>query len=87
LLTLKQDDKAQEILQKLAVAPKSELGNYTLFQGLIKVHGKIWLGDTPELHNRIVSAFHASAMCGHSGFSVTYNRIRSLFRWVDATVH
>ncbi|KAK1627026.1 hypothetical protein QYE76_001341 [Lolium multiflorum] len=32
----KHDDKAQEILQKLAVAPKGELGSYTLFQGLIK---------------------------------------------------
>lgn len=76
------DEKAQDILQKLALVSGHTVGPYSLVQGLIKVHGKIWIGQQPDLHARIVSAFHESPIGGHSGFPVTYNRIWSLFRWV-----
>lgn len=76
------DPKAQDILQQLAAAPDHASGPYKLCNGMIKVHGCIWIGHAPDLHSRIFLAFHASPIGGHSGFPVTYNRIRSLFRWV-----
>lgn len=39
------------------------------------------MGQDPALHLRIFQAFHDSPMGGHSGFPVTYRRIKSLFAW------
>jgi hypothetical protein len=75
------DDKIQSLLCKLAVSPNHTDGTYSLAHGLIRVHGKLLIGSDPMLHSRIFMAFHASPMGGHSGFPVTYKRIRSLFRW------
>jgi hypothetical protein len=71
------DSKAQSLLQKLAASPQNSDGVYTLSHGLLLVHGKIWVGNVPSLDSKFFTAFHASPLCGHSGF-----RIRSLFRWV-----
>lgn len=74
------DTKAQVILQQLVVAPGSK-PNFTLINGLLRYKSCIWLGQDPALHLRIFSAFHDSPLGGHSGFPVTYKRIRSLFKW------
>ena len=39
------------------------------------------MGADAALHTKIIQAFHDSPLGGHSGFPVTYRRIRQLFRW------
>lgn len=42
-----------------------------------------------ELQQKIMNAVHASALGGHSGFPVTYKRLKALFAWpsMKAIVH
>jgi hypothetical protein len=49
--------------------------------GIIRYEGRIWLGDNAQLHQSIMSALHNSALGGHSGFPVTYRRIKAVFAW------
>lgn len=72
------DEKALQTMQQLAVQPTAK-PPYSLVNGLLKYKQSIWIGPVPELHQKIFSAFHDSPLGGHSGFSVTYKRIHTLF--------
>jgi hypothetical protein len=54
---------------------------YELHQGLIKFKGKIWIGANVGLQTKLIQAFHASALGGHSRIHTTYQRINKLFTW------
>ena len=75
----RQDPKAQELLQQLFVKPHSN-SNSKICQGVLKYKGCIWVGNDNELHVKICQAFHDTPLGGHSGFPVTYKRIRALFK-------
>jgi hypothetical protein len=53
----------------------------SLNSGIIHYKGRIWLGDNAQLQQSIMSALHNSALGGHSGFPVTYRRIKAVFAW------
>ena len=72
------DPSAKAKLQQLALHPEGVDG-YILKDGVIKHKGRIWLGFNPTMQERVVDALHASATGGHSGFPVTYSRVKSLF--------
>ncbi|WVZ91209.1 hypothetical protein U9M48_037412 [Paspalum notatum var. saurae] len=74
------DPSAQDLLVQLSVA-QTPVGHYTLHQGLIKYKGRLWLGSYTSIHQQIFHALHSSAIGGHSGFPVTYRRIKQLFYW------
>lgn len=74
------DPGAVELLQKLALAPSSELG-YTLNNGLLRFQDRIWLPSDPALHDKVVLALYASPAGGHSGIPVTLHRVKQLFHW------
>lgn len=74
------DPKAQELLAKLSVAGSAG-PNFSLQQGLLRHHGRIWIGADASLQQRIIAAFYDSAIGGHSGFPATYQRIKQLFSW------
>jgi transposase InsO family protein len=74
------DPKALELLAKLAVTPAGVDG-YILKDGIIRQKGRIWLGFNPKLQSQVTLALHASAAGGHSGFPVTYRRVKQLFIW------
>lgn len=74
------DQFSQQLLQKLAAAPSSD-SKFSLKNGLICTKGCLWVGADAGLHSKIIQAFHDSPLGGHSGFPVTYRRIRQLFRW------
>jgi hypothetical protein len=40
---------------------------YNLEEGLIKIDGRIWVGQNPGLQHKILTALHTSAVGGHSG--------------------
>ena len=48
---------------------------------MIRKKGRIWLGFNTALQAKVTEALHASATSGHSGFPITYRRIKSLFAW------
>jgi hypothetical protein len=50
-------------------------------QGLIRNKKRIWVGANSALHTKIISAFHSSAMGGHSGIQATFQRVNKLFSW------
>jgi transposase InsO family protein len=54
---------------------------YALQHGLIRYQGRIWLGTNSALQTKLISAFHASAIGGHSGAQATYQRLKRLFAW------
>jgi hypothetical protein len=74
------DAKAQEMLARLAVQSPDEDG-YTLHHGLIRYHGRLWIGANTALQTKLISAFHQSAVGGHSGVTATYHRVKKLFSW------
>jgi hypothetical protein len=74
------DDVAQKRLQALAVlSPDTE--GFELVEGLIKLRGRIWIGENSAIQTRIIHALHSSAVGGHSGIQATYQRVKRLFAW------
>jgi transposase InsO family protein len=68
------DAKSAKLLAQLSTP-------YKLKDGLIRYKGRIWLGYNSALQNKIFGALHDSFIGGHSGFPVTYRRIKTLFAW------
>jgi transposase InsO family protein len=75
-----QDSQAMKLLTELT-AGSGTSGNYTLQSGLIKYKGRLWLGNNSALQQKVISSLHDSAVGGHSGFPVTYRRVKQLFAW------
>jgi len=75
-----QDPDSQELLKQLAVHPDAR-PPFRLVDGVIRYSGRIWVGANVTLQQRIISALHASAIGGHSGFPVTHSRVKKLFCW------
>ncbi|WVZ80006.1 LOW QUALITY PROTEIN: hypothetical protein U9M48_027524 [Paspalum notatum var. saurae] len=73
------DPHSSQLLAQLAV--NSNDVHFTLFNGVIRYNGKIWIGNHPALHNKLINAFHSSAIGGHSGVPVTLARLKQLFAW------
>jgi hypothetical protein len=76
----KNDDQAQKLLAALSVTP-APLGPYTLKAGILRYKDRIWIGNNFPLQNQIMLALHDSPVGGHSGFPVTYRRVKQLFSW------
>jgi hypothetical protein len=79
-LSYQSHSKACELLTQLAVSPDA-VPPYTLSQGLIHYKGRIWLGSSTPIQQRVIQAFHSSPVGGHSGVPATYSHIRQLFFW------
>lgn len=74
------DPHAQQLLQQLALSETNAEG-FSLHQGIIKQADRIWIGANSALKTKLISAFHASAVGGHSGIQATYQRVQKLFVW------
>jgi transposase InsO family protein len=76
-----QDDQATlEMIAKLSIDPVAIPG-FSLHNGILKLHNRIWVGSNPPLQDKLLKACHASAIGGHSGIPVTYRRMKKLFAW------
>jgi hypothetical protein len=82
------DSYTQDIMARLAI-DKDVGPGFALVNGLLRYNNRIWVGNKAELQLKLLSAFHDSAVGGHSGVPVTYQRIRQLFAWkgLRAAVH
>jgi hypothetical protein len=76
-----QDSKAQQMISALALDAQA-IPHFTLLNGILRYKNKIWVGNNEDLHQQIFQALHSFAVCGHSGFPVTYRRMKQLFAWV-----
>uniref|UniRef100_J3NB79 Integrase catalytic domain-containing protein n=1 Tax=Oryza brachyantha TaxID=4533 RepID=J3NB79_ORYBR len=74
------DSRAQQLLTALALQPDS-VPHYSLRDGIIRYKQRIWLGNCEPLQHRVLSALHSAPLGGHSGFPVTYARVKGLFSW------
>jgi hypothetical protein len=68
-----------ELLASLTIS--SPQGHFSLHNGVIRYKSRIWVASAPSLQTKIIQAFHSSAIGGHSGFLVTYMKIKKLFAW------
>jgi hypothetical protein len=74
------DPRYKELKEQLQITP-SALPNFTLINGILRHKGKILIGSTTDLRNRLIDSFHNSALGGHSRERVTSTRIKALFYW------
>jgi transposase InsO family protein len=74
------DEEAKRLLAKLVVNGSS-VPHFSLQDGIIKFKNKIWVGNNQSMHQAILEAIHSSAVGGHSGFPVTYHKLKQLFSW------
>ena len=54
---------------------------FSLDKGLIRKGTLIWIGNNLAFQTKLIAAFHASAIGGHSGVNATYHRLNKLFLW------
>lgn len=74
------DAKAQEMLAKLSL-DESSINHFSLKDGLLRYKNRIWVGSNPQLHHKLVAAFHHSPVGGHSGVPVTYRKLKQVLAW------
>ena len=74
------DAFAKKLLSQLAIQ-QDVVPFFTLKDGLLRYQGRIWVGSDQALQLKLMTAFHNTTVGGHSGFSVTYARLKQLFAW------
>lgn len=74
------DAHAQDLITKLVVVPSS-VPNFSLQAGVLRYKDRIWVGQDSAVHKQLMTEFHASAYGGHSGFPVTYAKLKRYFTW------
>jgi len=74
------DPQCQQLLTELCLASPNDK-RYSLVDGTIKFHGRVWVGSNQLAQQHILQALHASGIGGHSGIQATYHRVKSLFAW------
>jgi len=82
------DSEATSLLTQLSLDSVAR-PPFSLRQGAILYKGRIWLGSNTALQNKVISALHDSVVGGHSGFPVTFAKVRQLFYWLGmcAAIH
>jgi hypothetical protein len=74
------NEEDKQLLTELSLTGKNEKG-FTLSNGVIRFHGRVWVGNNTMAQNHILQALHDSGVGGHSRVAATYGRIKSLFAW------
>lgn len=75
------DPHSSQLLIELSVDSAAR-EHFTLQSGLIRYKGRIWVGNNEDLQAKLISELHNNPIGGHSGFPVTYRRIKRLFAWM-----
>jgi hypothetical protein len=60
------DVEAQQLITQLLVRSPDENG-FSLYQGIIRKAGRIWIGANSALRTKLVAVLHDNAIGGHSG--------------------
>lgn len=73
------DATAQKLITDLTLG--KQVPHFTFKDGLLRYKNRIWFPRNENLLTKVLSALHTSAIGGHSGFPVTYKRVKALFAW------
>ena len=73
-----EDADTKQLVTELSVTSPNDKG-FSLQDGMIKFQDRIWLGNNTLAQQHVMQALQNSGIGGHSGFHVTYHRIKSLF--------
>jgi hypothetical protein len=74
------DDHCTKLLQELTVDANFHT-NYSLQTGILRFKGKIYIGSSTSLRDKVFDTFHSSLFGGHSGIKVTVHKIQNVFYW------
>lgn len=74
----KNDNKLQKIVGIIRVTQQPHK-NFTWESGILRRKGKLVVGNDVGLKITIIQQFHDSPLGGHSGYDLTYKRIREHF--------
>jgi hypothetical protein len=72
------DPQDTVLISQLSVNPDA-IPHYTLVNGVLRFKNRIWLGKDKHLQLQLLTAFHSSALGGHSGIPATYNKLKQYF--------
>ena len=75
-----QDPYSTQLLTELSLNPSARK-HFSLNSGLLKYKGRVWIGNNQALQLKLLTEIHASPVGGHSGFPVTYRKLKQLFAW------
>jgi hypothetical protein len=79
------NSKAQQMLPALAVDPQA-VPHFSLANGILRYKHRICVGNNKALQQQNFQALHPSVVGGHSGFPVTYRRMKQLFAWSEMKI-
>ncbi|XP_027155055.1 uncharacterized protein LOC113755200 [Coffea eugenioides] len=74
------DEHCRDIIALILLDPTSQ-PKYEWNNDLLKYDGRIYVGSSSGLRDKIIQALHSSALGGHSGQRGCWQRIKSLFYW------
>jgi hypothetical protein len=72
------DEHCVKLLQEL-VLDKQSHAHFTCQSGILRYKGRIYIGSSQNLKDKIFESFHSSAFGGHLGTRVTYHRLKQIF--------
>jgi hypothetical protein len=68
------DEECTKLIQELTIDVNIQT-NYSLQVGILRFKGKIYVGSTTSLRDKVFYTFHSSIFRGHSGIKVTLHKI------------
>lgn len=74
------DEDCKKKIAAITVNPASH-PEYTLIKGILRFQNKIVIGNSAQMRQQLISAFHTSELGGHSGERATYHRLHLIFFW------
>lgn len=74
------DDKTQQLLAQTLIVPQVDK-KFSIQEGILRYKGRIWVGSTNNIIEKIMEVIHNSSVGGHSGVQASYQRRKSLFYW------
>lgn len=74
------DEYSKQLLTELSLSAHNEKG-FVLKDGILRHHGKVWVGNNALAQQHILQALHFGGIGGHSGIQATYQRVKALFSW------
>jgi hypothetical protein len=74
------DTDCTKLLQELSIDEASN-NHFTLQSGILRSKGKIYIGSSTKLRDKVFDTFHSSTFGGHSGIKATLHRLQQSFYW------
>jgi hypothetical protein len=75
-----EDSHCRKLLEELTIKPTSHK-DFTLQTGILRFKGKVYIGSSTTLRDKVFETYHSSLFGGHSGTKVTLHRLKQVFFW------